>query len=119
MSIAQRFKELDTKLAPAPAPAPAPVALAVGNDDSETLDKALALLRRQQADMKALLEVVKDQKERLADQDKALTALRKMYAAEVAKNATATATPAPAPAAKASESPTAKLLNQRYGKAKP
>jgi len=112
MSIARRFKELDAKLAAPAAP----------TDDSETLDKALALLRRQQADMKALLEVVKDQNARLVDQDKALTALRKMYAKEVAKNATATATPAPATQAKAegeSESATKKLLDQRYGKAQP
>jgi len=110
MSIVQRFKELDAKLEQTPATPATPT------DDSETLDKALALLRRQQADMKALLEVVKDQKARLADQDKALTALRKMYAAELAKKSTAVT---PAAKAEASESPTKKLLDQRYGKAQP
>ncbi|WP_313227012.1 hypothetical protein [Stutzerimonas chloritidismutans] len=107
MSIAQRFKQLDTQASQAPGPT-------VG--DNETLDKALALLRRQQADMKALLQVVADQKARLAEQDKALATLRKMYAAELAKKATAAT---PAAKAEASESPTAKLLNQRYGKAQP
>ncbi|MGE6687941.1 hypothetical protein ACQKFE_08115 [Stutzerimonas stutzeri] len=110
MSIVQRFKELDAKLAQTPATPATPT------DDSETLDKALALLRRQQADMKALLEVVKDQKARLADQDKALTALRKMYAAELAQAPATAATPAAK--AEARESPTKKLLDQRYGKAK-
>lgn len=109
MSIAQRFKQLDTQASQAPGPTV---------DDNETLDKALALLRRQQADMKALLQVVADQKARLADQDKALTALRKMYAAELAKKASQ-APATPATAAEASESPTKKLLDQRYGKAQP
>lgn len=107
MSIAQRFKQLDTQASQAPGPTV---------DDNETLDKALALLRRQQADMKALLEVVKDQNARLVDQDKALTALRKMYAAELAKKATQ-ATQAKAEGE--SESATKKLLDQRYGKAQP
>ena len=86
MSIAQRFKELDAKLAQAPA------ALTAANDDSETLDRALALLRRQLADIKGLLKVVEEQKVRLAEQDKTLATLRKMYAAELAKKAAVTPT---------------------------